>query len=114
MVDLQGAIARYLAKTFDISESAAAGHADSLVEDVEFYAALYAHCPAGCGCLLDGEDADRNECGCGDACCAGEVAFVREGEVVALVQTKRLTSGNTLRHRAAMTSYRPTITGGKL
>ena len=31
-----------------------------------------ARCPAGCGCLLDGQDADRRECGCFGPCNGGE------------------------------------------
>lgn len=90
MIDLRTSIARYLAAKFDISESAAQAHAENLEEEIGFYAPSYAYCTHGCGCLLDGEDADRNECGCDGPCCDGEVAFVREGQVLALVETKVL------------------------
>ena len=92
MFNLEQRITKYLAETFDISDAAAQAHASHLIEVMAFYAPPYAYCPGQCGCLLDGEDADRNECGCDGPCCDGEVAFVRDDEIVALVQTKRLAS----------------------
>lgn len=35
----------------------------------------YALCPDGCGCRLDGEDAERRDCSCGGPCCDGEVRY---------------------------------------
>jgi|SRR6516225_5741332 hypothetical protein len=90
MIDLQTSVTKYLAEKFDISASAAQAHAETLQEVIGFYAPSYAYCTHGCGCLLDGDDADRNECGCDGPCCDGEVAFVREGQIIALVETKVL------------------------
>jgi hypothetical protein len=97
MFDLQTQLSRYLAKTFDISDSAAHAHAGTLTETMEFFAPPYAYCTHGCGCLLDGDDADRNECGCDGPCRDGEVAFVREGQVIALVETKTLAAIDPVR-----------------
>lgn len=61
--------------------------AEHIAAVVAPYAARYARCPEECGCVLDGEDADRNDCGCNGPCCDGEVAFVREGKIIAVRKT---------------------------
>jgi hypothetical protein len=64
--------------------------AEHIAEVIAPFSALYAHCPEECGCLLDGEDADRNDCGCNGPCCDGEVAFVREGKIIAIRTTAEI------------------------